>query len=525
MLKVFLVDDEIVIREGIRNNVHWDALDLVLCGEAPDSEIALSMIQELRPDILVTDIRMPFMDGLELCRRVSSTMPWMHIVILSGHDDFSYAKEAITLGVKEYLLKPVSVQALEQVLVRIACNIIKEREQQADLDAMRRRLHSSSRLLQESCLTSLLDGADEQAVLSQARQLRLNLLANHYLMMLVSLSAEGQFLRARAVIERFADGYGGAVHLCVRGSHIAVLVMGDTVVDLEERAYGFAQAVKHEMEREGDVGLRVVIGEPVEALSALRGSLLSAARLLSSTSARNQIIGADDHEAAMQPDWMPPELMQVNVLPLYEQLQYATADNAQEAVARYLAPIGDALLLSPMMTNYIIVDMLLVASRIVRKCGLEPAEVLPEVTQMNSMLTDIKTAEDILAFASSLLERALSLRDRHSPARHSAVVRKACQYIDENYQMPEMMLRDVSGHVALSNNHFCTVFSQEMGVTFIEYLTRHRMEKAKALLKTTELKSGEIAERVGYNDPRYFRYLFKKHIGMNPRDYRASCRK
>ena len=87
------------------------------------------------------------------------------------------------------------------------------------------------------------------------------------------------------------------------------------------------------------------------------------------------------------------------------------------------------------------------------------------------------------------------------------------------------MLRDVAEHVALSNNHFCTVFSQEMGETFIEYLTRLRMERAKEHLKTTELSSGEIAELIGYNDPHYFRYLFKRHVGLNPRDYRASCRR
>lgn len=115
MYKVFLVDDEIVIREGIRNSFPWEGnggSEFALVGEAPDGEIALQMMQDVKPDILITDIRMPFMDGMQLCEAVSHTMPWVQIVILSGYDDFSYAQQAISLGVKEYLLKPVSAQEL-----------------------------------------------------------------------------------------------------------------------------------------------------------------------------------------------------------------------------------------------------------------------------------------------------------------------------------------------------------------------------------------------------------------------------
>lgn len=520
MYKVFLVDDEIVVREGIRNNVRWDENHFVLCGEAPDSEIALSMIQEVKPDILVTDIRMPFMDGLELCRRVTSTMPWMHVIILSGYDDFSYAREAISLGVKEYLLKPVSAHDLEQVLIRVAANIQRERAQQMDMDALKRQLDSSSRLIRESCLMSLLEGANEKEVLQQARNLRMNLLANYYLVMLVSLTDTDQFLRARAVVERFAAGYGGAVHLCVRGGQIAVLVMGDTVVDLEERAYAFAQAIKYEIERNGDVGLRVTIGESTEKLEGLQASLASAAKLLASTGERNQIIGMTDQGLSV-----PPELIQLNMMPLYEQLQYVSADDAMAVVQNYLEPVGEALSQSPLMTNYVLVDMLLAASRIVKECGSDPAEVLPELQQINGLSSDCHSKQEILLFVGGVITRALKYRDENSPLRHSVTVRKACQYIETNYQKPEIMLRDVAEHVALSNNHFCTVFSQEMGVTFIEYLTRLRLEKAKEMIKNTEYSSADIAEKIGYNDTHYFRYLFKKHTGLNPRDYRASQRR
>lgn len=108
LYKVFLVEDEIVIREGIRERIDWQAHGFEFCGEAPDGEIALPMIQSLKPDILITDIKMPFMNGLELTCIVHETMPEVRTVILSGHDEFEYAHEAIKLGVVEYLLKPIS---------------------------------------------------------------------------------------------------------------------------------------------------------------------------------------------------------------------------------------------------------------------------------------------------------------------------------------------------------------------------------------------------------------------------------
>ena len=155
MYKVFLVDDEIVIREGIRNSFPWEENGFTLVGEAPDGELALQTMQDVKPDILITDIRMPFMDGMQLCEAVSHTMPWVQIVILSGYDDFTYAQQAISLGVKEYLLKPVSAQELLEVLERIAGRIREERRAQADLLRIKRQLASSSAFLREKLLSDV----------------------------------------------------------------------------------------------------------------------------------------------------------------------------------------------------------------------------------------------------------------------------------------------------------------------------------------------------------------------------------
>lgn len=521
MIKVFLADDEIVIREGIRNTFPWDKDGFQLAGEAPDGEIALSMIQELKPDILITDIKMPFMDGLALCRNVTKTMPWMHIVILSGYDDFAYAKEAISLGVKEYLLKPVSAQELETVLRRIATGIEEERRMQADMETLKLQIASSSRLLREKLLSDLLSGMDAQEALDQGRKLHMNLLANWYTVMLLEPVESAQVLNAWGVAQRLAGGSGGAVHLCARGERLALLVLGDTPDDLEERVYAFAQALQHEMERLLNATLRIGIGAPADTLRELPRSHMAARLVLDAMNGQgSRIMGYVD--IGME---APAELMRLDVIPLYEKLQYASARDVPAILDDYFQSFGDTAVQSALMANYVIVDTMLAATRIIKQSGGEPEAILPEATQTNGLLKHIQSHEDMLKISRDILTRALAYRDRQSMSRYSAIIRKACAYIEENYQKQEITLYDVASHVALSNNHFCTVFSQEMGVTFIEYLTGLRMEKAKGYLKTTDLRSSEIAGLVGYNDPHYFGYLFKKHMRMNPREYRNSCRK
>lgn len=521
MYKVFLVDDEIVIREGVRNTFPWSDDGFTLCGEAPDGEIALSMVQELRPDILVTDIRMPFMDGLALCREVTRSMPWVHIVILSGYDDFAYAREAISLGVKDYLLKPVGAQTLEETLSRIARTIDAERARQADLSAMRRQLASSNRYLQERLLHGLMEGLYTDAVLAEARTLRMNLTARQYAAVVVDVGAQEQLLPLQAIVERLAEGAGGTVHQAVRGGQMVLLVLGDTVEDLEERAYAFAQAIRHEMERAGAGAPSIAIGAAVGSLKDLSRSLESAQSVAQSIDARSGRILSVSDVGLMLPDG----LMQMEVVPLYERLLYAAKPEVPAIVQAYFESLGGMAVQSVLIANYMIVDTLLAGMRIIKQAGGDPNQVLPEALNQASLLQSLTTHEEVLGAARDILSRALAYRDENSRSRYGETIRRALRYIEENYARSEITLHDVASHVALSGNHFCTVFSQEVGSTFIEHLTRLRMQRAKEYLKTTDLRSSEIADRIGYNDGHYFGYLFKRHIGMSPRDYRNSCRR
>ena len=137
MIKVFLVEDEVVIRDAIKNSINWEQEGYEFVGEASDGELALPMILKEKPDILITDIRMPFMDGLELSRLVKKELPDTNIIILSGYDEFEYAKEAIKIGVEEYLLKPISSNVLLEHLGEVASKI---HEKQKEYEQRERRI-------------------------------------------------------------------------------------------------------------------------------------------------------------------------------------------------------------------------------------------------------------------------------------------------------------------------------------------------------------------------------------------------
>jgi len=529
MYKVFLADDEIVIREGIRNNFPWETTEFMLAGEASDGEIALSMLQDIKPDILITDIKMPFMDGLALCRSVSHTMPWMHVVILSGHDEFIYAKEAMALGVKEYLLKPVNAQELLHTLLKIGERIQEEKKKQADLAALKEQFASSSRYLQENLLRELISGSIKQEGVEElhlrSRKLNMSLRASSYLAMLVTPEYTDtryeESIAVQGALQRLCEGSSGTVFFCEMSGYPVLLVLGDNESDLEERAYGVAQAAQYGIERTTGIPVKVSIGTCVNYLWEVPQSL-SAAQAVQRTmgvfqkeNSQRRIMGVRDVGITSG-----LSLINLDVTPIGEQLQYATREDVDNILAHYEASLGDMATHSMVMANYVYVEILLAASHIIKENGGVPKEVIPQRLQEQGLTESMLSVDGTLPLTKEILLCAITFRDRQNATKYFMVIRKAQAYLNEQYSNPCISLHDVASYVAMSNNHFCTIFSQEVGITFTEYLTGLRISKAKELLRATNLRSSDIAYKVGYNDPHYFSYLFKKNTGMTPSDFR-----
>ena len=415
MNKVFLVDDEIAIREGIRNSFPWQDSAYQLAGEAPDGEIALPMIRDTRPDILITDIRMPFMDGLELCRVVRRQMPWIGIVILSGYDEFEYARQALQLGVKEYLLKPLTARELMQALDRVSAQLKEERENRERSESLRARMENDSLFVKEKLLSTLYseDAAETDAadVISQLRRMGVTLSAARYTVVDFAFTPKN---RGLAVLRELADSSGGIAHVTGSRTGGRVLMLGDSDSDAEERAYAFADSSVTELERSGCDGIRVSIGETVSAPNEIIKSMKTAAHI---------------------------------------------------------------------------------------------RHVLADQTARRSMIVGVR-----------------DFGERGDGGTARTVTARARLFMADHYMDSGLMLRDVADAVGMSESRFSTVFAQESGKTFTEYLTGLRLGRAMELLRETDSRQAQIAQDVGYNDSHYFSYLFKKNTGLTPGEYRAQHR-
>jgi len=362
MYKVFFVDDEASMRTGIRDSIEWNDSGFILAGEAPDGEMALSLMQEIMPDILITDVRMPFMDGIELSREAKKVMPWIKIIILSGHDEFEYAKQAISIGVEDYLLKPVTSAKLMETLGEIADRIDKERRSNVE-----------------------------------------------------NLIASMQDISKRDLIP-FSD---------------------------------------------------------------------------------------------------------FTKLPVIEKLRYASKTDVPRFVEDYLESFDITSNSSFIFIYYIFMDVLLSAAKIIEELDGDAKVVLSEYFTAGSLLGKDTGLDRIKTLLTSVLERVIDFRDAATGSKYLGIISKAQEFVQKNYADKDISLHSVAREVNISPSHFSTVFSRETGETLISYLTRVRLEKAKELLKTTQMRTSDISYEVGYNDTHYFSYVFKKHTGMTPKEFRS----
>jgi two-component system response regulator YesN len=525
LYKVFLVEDEIVTREGIRDNVDWKAAGFEFCGEAPDGEMALPLIEATQPDLLITDIKMPFMDGLQLCKIIREHMPWIKIIILSGHDEFNYAQTAIKLGVAEYLLKPVSVKDLHQVLQRTVVKLDQERIERERLKQLREQLDDNLLLIREKFLLRLvLGGVSSAEAIEQSEQLGLDLIASYYLALLIKTelpessqpNAYQEYQQVGHTILGLVGTNPDILWAQKDLEELVLLMKGDNLEQLNQEAVFLAGLIKQEVEEKMSCVLRIGLGSPQQRLGEIHHSYAEALAKA----------GANEKAPAQETDERLDaiEHAKLDQAALEHYLKSGSALDFNLFFDVYLQPVSEAAQRSRLLKQYIFLDILLTAAQFVSDLGGDANQVLPEIGQVETLMEGIKTLDEIKGEIRKILTAVLSFRDGQVDNHQAQVIHHAQDYIDHHFFDADLSLQQVAAQVNLSASHFSVVFSQAMGETYRDYLTRVRIERAKELLRTTDLMCAEIAYRCGYNDPHYFSYIFKKNTGVTPQKFRVQPR-
>ncbi|WP_206859196.1 response regulator [Candidatus Enterococcus mangumiae] len=514
MYKIFIAEDEHLIRESLKRMLTGfsNFLPLGPIGDASDGELALAMIAEQKPDILLTDIRMPFMNGLELANEVKKLLPDIQIIFISGYDEFTYAKTAIQLQAADYLLKPIKPDELQESLE----HIIQKLEADSLLKQAKETTSYSLEVQKNFYLNALFNN---QLLLSEAidegRKLDREIAGNKFMVLLIANHANKFFSDYDVFHEKMAELFDNDKHMLfssLSSRFIKLLIFDQNEEILQKKANQVA-LLSHKTLSHTTDDLVIAIGHPVQRISEIARSYETAVQLLSylTVDPNLKILSYLDYEKKLTSYGQTFDLKESITL-----LRKSEIQPFIEELVKQIDQHADPLLIRHLIINELNHLVKIRQKQSNQVVSLASPEETPAILSETPLFK--KYLEQMIHFLKEMvLENHMS--------QYKEVLEQSIEYIEIHYSEPELSLKEVADHVHLSSSHFSTIFSQALGQTFIDYLTEQRLSMAKRLLRETNLKLSAIAAEVGYNDPNYFSSIFKRKETISPKEYRKMKQK
>lgn len=527
MLKLMIVDDEAVIRSGIANVVDWGVLDIEVVGEAANGRDALNRSQLLRPDIVITDIKMPIIGGLEFARELLKKRPDTRVVLLTGYSDFEYMQQAIQIGVMDYLLKPVRVDELERLMQRLCTDINAKREEKMRQIATQQVLARNLPVMRGACLRDFLaDRITEETFFRDGKELGIPLDGPQYMAVALDIDDWGQrapvpgsdtLMRYSVlnIAEELLSALGSAAfgYLLAESSLLGVICMEQSTLDDVVEA---CKQIQFYTQRFFHFTVTAAVGTCADTLKELRASGIRACEALDRKvcTGKNQVILAGD---------MPEDAGNGTVLLARadeDALKEAVAMNKSLDVQKKLDEIFETYFSSGAYTRKAVrqfgVVLLLPALRALSDDQITLKEAFGQNSHIVDEIECYETLDEIRMFVKNVYSRAMRALEERRGSNYRHTVRDSIEYVQAHYA-ESIQVSDVAAAVYVTPNYFSKIFKQETGENFTEWLNKFRIEKAKALiLQQPGDKVYEIAAKVGFNDYKYFAFIFKKYTGYTP---------
>lgn len=528
---VLLVDDEEEVYQVIMKKLDWESMGFYIAGYARNGVEALEMAEELQVDVVMTDIKMPYMDGLTLCKKLKEMNQRIKVIIFSGFDEFEYAKEAIKIEAEEYILKPVNAMELSEVFERIRGNLDKELDEKRNIEILREYYMESLPILQENFLTSLLEGRlQENQIEKYAVDYQVDLKGPYYVVTVLHISSSeneeteasmNPFLLALSV-KRLAEE-----QLVGKGESRVVIYLGEPVVitQLEQmndimhftdKMDKICRMAKNVCNARVTAGIGHVCRQPEQLRLSYQGAMdaVSYRVLYGNTKAINIAeIGPSENADSL---WEEPYIQKI-----IKMIKMGEEAPLREAIHDFIEKLTVS---KVSLQKYRILLMSLV-TEIFRYASNNEMDMDLLFGKDSDIYAQAQQLESPEALGEWLDERCTRIQKQILADRQTTTksfVTKAIEYVKDNYANQDLSMELVCSRLGVSTAYFSTVFKKETGKTFINFLTDYRMEQALELLMTKNEKTYIIAEKVGYSDPNYFSYVFKKQFGKSPSKYKAS---
>lgn len=541
MIKVFLVEDEAIVRRGIRNNIPWEKEGFEFAGEASDGELAYPMIKKIKPDIVITDIKMPFMDGLELASIIKKELPDTKIIILSGYNEFDYAKKAISIGVTDYQLKPVSSEKLLETIKRVGDLVREEQEQKKLLEEYKKENRENMEQSKAKLFYAMVENTLSTAeILEWGNWLGMDMTASYYTVILLKIMSSSEentyqesLVECEEKVEQFLQKQECIYYFKRWGEGWFLLVRSEDEEEFSQLIRGLREFMRGVIPEKEKDNLHYFggIGNTVQRLRDVRQSFISANRVFTARffTELNQVITEENLRKDQEAEKENEDLKDINISNmdrklLEDFLKVGDVDEAGLFLDTYFEKIGIKNHSSLIFRQYLMVDMFFCVSKFLEKLGGSSQEIVNKFGDVEEIKARVHSSSQMCQYMKELFTEAIKLRDSLSQDKYSRLLEEAKQYVKQNYANNEISLNMVASHVGISPSYFSTIFRQETGHSFTEYLTEMRMEKARELLRCTNKKTAEISFDVGYKDSHYFSYIFKKTQGVTPKEYRVDKR-
>lgn len=530
MYKIMIVDDEAIVRQGIKSSIQWNEHGFELIGDYVNGRDALEAIEIQKPDLVLSDIYMPFMDGLELTRQIQIHYPYIKVIILTGYDNFDYVQQALRLKAFDFIIKPITANELRILLDKVKSVMDEEKEQHEDMSRLQIQLNQSLPLLKERFLENAVTSRIKTEDLKERFQyFQLPWISPDYLVMVIDIDDFGErndhesehsieLLRfASYNITKEIVNKENGIAFRTREELTVVILSGQLEFQLYSLACQLAEEIRYYIDKYLKFTVSVGIGRSYSTLDDISSSYKSALSALEYRFllGKNQVISIIDMEGKSV---TTPDMNMEWSRRLSSIIKTGTSQQVHQLIEQLITSLKSSSI--PIEACYLQIQKMIVSLlNTVQELGVNEWTVF--ASQPLTAIFHFKTLDEIEIWLKELCNMAIiSVSEQRTDMTKMQILR-AIDYLKEHYPNEKVSLQEISRHVLMSSSYFSLVFKQYTGETFVEYITRLRIEKAKELLQHTTLKSYEISAKVGYNDPNYFSILFKKHTGSTPMEYRG----